>query len=407
MGAATTIASDAGTLNLTNGGTLTGSGFNVTVTGPGNGSIASIIGTGAGGVTKLGTGTWTLSGANTYTGTTAVSAGRLQIGDGTNGSLGGTNATVASGASLAFNAVNNGTYSGTIANSGTVVGAEASTHTNTLSGVISGAGGFTQSGAGRTVLTGNNLYTGTTTISAGRLYANNTGGPGTSATGTGPVIAQSGGTLAGSGRVAGAVTVQSGGNIASGAAQSGSTVDGSHLKLDSTLFVAGGGNLTFALGAGPSTGYLNYASPNLNTTYLMAGSNVTFDTAGAPININLVDLALYAPGQDTLQLRYQNPYLLVSASSNLSYNLVTTGGYDQNGFVLGIGSGPGSGVLNTFNLTMYDVNGNDITTSANYYGMKLYLYNGQLEVVPEPGTWALIIGGLAALVLIQRRRRKN
>jgi hypothetical protein len=37
----------------------------------------------------------------------------------------------------------------------------------------------------------------------------------------------------------------------------------------------------------------------------------------------------------------------------------------------------------------------------------LYLENGNLEVVPEPGTWALMIGGLALLIIIQRRRSKS
>jgi hypothetical protein len=41
------------------------------------------------------------------------------------------------------------------------------------------------------------------------------------------------------------------------------------------------------------------------------------------------------------------------------------------------------------------------------YGVRLYLYNGDLEVVPEPGTWALMLGGFALLVFIQRRRSKN
>ena len=37
----------------------------------------------------------------------------------------------------------------------------------------------------------------------------------------------------------------------------------------------------------------------------------------------------------------------------------------------------------------------------------LYLNGGNLEVVPEPGTWALMLGGLAALILIRRSRRTN
>jgi autotransporter-associated beta strand protein len=77
--AATTISSDAGTLNLTNAGTIAGSGDNLALAGAGNGSIAGIIGTGAGTLTKSGTGTWSLSGVNTYTGTTSVNGGTLAL----------------------------------------------------------------------------------------------------------------------------------------------------------------------------------------------------------------------------------------------------------------------------------------------------------------------------------------
>jgi hypothetical protein len=31
----------------------------------------------------------------------------------------------------------------------------------------------------------------------------------------------------------------------------------------------------------------------------------------------------------------------------------------------------------------------------------------EVEVVPEPSTWAMMIGGLAALVFWQRRKSKN
>ena len=77
LGAASTISSDSGTLNLTNIGTITGSGLGLTLTGSGNGSIASIIGTGTGTLTKNGSGTWTLSGNNTFSGNVTVNNGTL------------------------------------------------------------------------------------------------------------------------------------------------------------------------------------------------------------------------------------------------------------------------------------------------------------------------------------------
>ena len=79
LGAAATIQSDAGSLALTNVGTITGATFGLTLAGAGNGSIASIIGTTSGTLTKVGAGTWSLSGVNTYTGLTAVNAGALQL----------------------------------------------------------------------------------------------------------------------------------------------------------------------------------------------------------------------------------------------------------------------------------------------------------------------------------------
>jgi len=105
----------------------------------------------------------------------------------------------------------------------------------------------------------------------------------------------------------------------------------------------------------------------------------------------------------TLTLRDQNPYLLIAAGSDSDYNIITNNGYDQDGYVIGYGTGSISTplsytLINTFNVTA-------TTNGDPYANLKLYLDAGQLEAIPEPGTWALMLGGLAVLVFFQRRRR--
>jgi autotransporter-associated beta strand protein/T5SS/PEP-CTERM-associated repeat protein len=102
--------------------------------------------TGTMNVSKLGGGTTILTGSSTFTGTTTISAGTLQVGDGgTNGWLG--DSPVVNNAVLVFDRSDSTTYGGT----------------------ISGQGSLTKLGAGATTLTGSNTYSGTTTIVAGTL----------------------------------------------------------------------------------------------------------------------------------------------------------------------------------------------------------------------------------------------
>src|SRR5439155_18443438 len=76
-----------------------------------------------------------------------------------------------------------------------------------ISSVIgSSGGGFAKTGAGTLDLTGNNTYSGTTTVNAGILLVN-----GNQSAATGAVTVNSGATLGGSGIIGGTVTVNSGG----------------------------------------------------------------------------------------------------------------------------------------------------------------------------------------------------
>ncbi len=96
---------------------------------------------GTGTLEKRGTGKLTLTGANSYSGGTTVSAGTLQ---GNHGSLQG---NIANSANVVFDQAANGTYAGN----------------------ISGIGTFEKRGAGALILTGNNTHAGGTTVSAGTL----------------------------------------------------------------------------------------------------------------------------------------------------------------------------------------------------------------------------------------------
>ena len=117
-----------------------------------NATISNGSGSAGDSITKTGAGKLVFTAVNTYTGATAVSAGTLQIGNGTTGSIDASSAvSTVSGATLAVNLANNSSLTNAIANEGTVNATGA--NTNTLSGIISGTGAVTQSGTGTTILT--------------------------------------------------------------------------------------------------------------------------------------------------------------------------------------------------------------------------------------------------------------
>ncbi|MCB9339382.1 MAG: autotransporter-associated beta strand repeat-containing protein [Lewinellaceae bacterium] len=126
---------------------------------------------------KIGNGTLTLAGDNTYSGPTLINAGTIKI-DLADGSIPDLSAVVVTGTLDLFG---NDETIGSLAGAGTVrssvagavmLAAGGDDSNTTFSGVIqngSGTMSLTKEGVGALTLSGSNTYTGTTTISAGTL----------------------------------------------------------------------------------------------------------------------------------------------------------------------------------------------------------------------------------------------
>lgn len=261
---------DGGQLNIRNDFTaMTG----VTKNNTGVFTISgNISGTNASGINTPNTftGTYVLTGANDFTGTTAVSgytlsfnsvnnvgggasalgapatvaAGTIAIGSSTTGGTivytgsGSTSDRVINLAGTTGGAIVDQSGTGLLKFSGGVTATGAGVKTLTLRGSTAGAGeiggvianststtAVTKTGTGAWTLSGANTYTGATTVSAGTLLVNGSI-PGT-------VTVASGATLGGTGTLASALTIPSGATLAPGAGGTGT------LSVNNTLSLAG------------------------------------------------------------------------------------------------------------------------------------------------------------------------
>jgi autotransporter-associated beta strand protein len=109
----------------------------------------------------------------------------------------------------------------------------------TISDGAAAATALVFSGPGSLTLTGNNTFSGNTTVNAGTLFLNNTAGSGT---GSGVVSVNGGATLGGTGAIAGVVNVSAGGALAPGYITPGL------LTISNDLSLNNGSALQFALG---------------------------------------------------------------------------------------------------------------------------------------------------------------
>ena len=262
--------------------------WNVVGTGA-NGSALTVSGgiTGTANLTKTGNGILTLSGTNTYVGSTTVSAGVLQ--SGATGSFNPTSAHVVSaGAILRLNNLDN--TIGSLAGAGTVEnGGTANNRTLTLggdntnttfSGVLQNGGAFTlgitKTGTGIQTLSGtSNTYTGATTVNQGTLAITGTISTGASNLTVGNNAAGSRGrftTATGASVTVNRINVGTNATAAGAVQQNGGTVvatEGDGTNQGIALGVAAGGY-----------GYYKISDGTLTASRLTIGGNALANATG-------------------------------------------------------------------------------------------------------------------------------
>ena len=397
LGSASTIGASAGTLTLSN--TIINGGFLATFnTNTGNIASSGVI-SGAGGLTKQGIDTLTLSGANTYTGTTTVSAGTLQLGAANVIPDGAGTGNVSVTGTLDLNGFNE-TING-LSGAGTVDNTAAATTptltvgnndaTSTFSGVIQNTAGtlaITKTGAGTLTLSGANTYDGATQVAAGTLIASNASALGST---VGDTSVTAGATLNVNSVPIGAeaVTLNGtgvGGNGALTATGTASLTGVVTLNTDSTIGVATGGDALTLSGAIEGAGALDLAG----------AGNVTF---GSTVGAATALASLTQSASTTLNIGGG----LVRTVGNQTYNgTLTTGGVTT---LRTISSGDVSvtGEINATAgaLTLDIGTGNAaLTTNTNDFSTISITSAGAVSLVDAN---ALSIGGITATGLVDVR----
>jgi autotransporter-associated beta strand protein len=383
--------------NWTSGGSCTWSGGTVQAIGTLNFAVPATIGAGGatidsngftctvsgllsgnGGLTKLGTGTLTLTASNTYSGDTKISGGNIAL----------SNANALQNSTLDYNSYGGTLSFGTLTGAalGGLKGSQALSLTNassaavqlqvggngqstSYSGALSGAGSLTKAGTGTLTLTASNAFSGAVNFNGGLINAAslNNLGSGSALTFNGGGL-QFGGIYDPSTRT---MTFQSG----------GATLDtnGKIIILANPIGNGGAGGLTKA-GSGILT--LNAANTYTGDTIVSSGT-----------------LELTSAGQ-------------ISAASDISTSATTaTFQVDSGTHIVGNISGVGTTVLSAGgNLTASSVVQNTLTLGT---GSRLTIAaipggltaESTLKPVPEPSSIILLIATALGMIIYWKRFR--
>jgi len=269
----------------------------------------------------------------------------------------------------------------------------------TISGTVSGTGGLVNNGSGTTILSGNNGYSGGTTVSSGTLQLSNSSG---SATGSGALNVGAGAVLAGTG-------FSNGSSFSiTGNSSTVATVLVGH-NTASDLNTTGVMSLS-ATGAS-SIGSANLVF-NINSNVAGQGNELNVGTTAITFNtVGTMKTTLTLNVEGTTYINGYTTYVLVAGTgtTTIAGNGTTSGQYS--GLTTFLNS-KGQEEIETGATSNLALAFSSPTQAGFYAPSYLFLVNNggvddiEVEVVPEPGTWAMMLGGLAMLIVWQRRKSK-